>query len=204
MGRTSLATERRRQILEALYRCIVRDGLAGASTRVIAKEADLRQSVLLHYFKNRDEMLEELLETMVKETIGKHKAMMRHCRNTQERFDRSVKFLFSSVVIPLEDRSLFYDYWSESHRNKKVRNAIKRLIHVQREYIMEAFADTSKTAVLSTAEIKEIANILIALYEGVYYVTDIDGQNVSVKRVASLIREFIELYVKKRDAQGQE
>ena len=201
MGRTSLAKQRRRQIVEALLRCIARDGLAASSTRAVAKEAGVRQSVLLHYFGNRDEMLEELFGMTVEGTIGKHKAKMQRCKNPQERFEKSIEFLFGKEVVPLEHGSLYYDYWSEAHRNERVRKTIRRLIHVQREYILGAFAETGKTDALSADEMKEIANIVIALYEGVYYLTDMDRDNVSVKRIVSLIRQFVELYVEERAAQ---
>lgn len=49
--------ERRRELLSAARRVIVRDGIDAATTRAIAKEAGYSNGVLAHYFADKDEIL---------------------------------------------------------------------------------------------------------------------------------------------------
>lgn len=49
--------ERRREVLTAARRVIVRDGIDAATTRAIAKEAGYSNGVLAHYFADKDEIL---------------------------------------------------------------------------------------------------------------------------------------------------
>ncbi|WP_327589381.1 TetR family transcriptional regulator [Nonomuraea sp. NBC_00507] len=49
--------ERRRELLSAARRVIVRDGIDAATTRAIAKEAGYSNGVLAHYFTDKDEIL---------------------------------------------------------------------------------------------------------------------------------------------------
>ncbi|TMR89619.1 TetR/AcrR family transcriptional regulator [Nonomuraea basaltis] len=49
--------ERRREVLSAARRVIVRDGIDAATTRAIAKEAGFSNGVLAHYFADKDEIL---------------------------------------------------------------------------------------------------------------------------------------------------
>ncbi|MFG1975130.1 TetR/AcrR family transcriptional regulator [Nonomuraea fuscirosea] len=49
--------ERRREVLSAAGRVIVRDGIDAATTRAIAKEAGYSNGVLAHYFTDKDEIL---------------------------------------------------------------------------------------------------------------------------------------------------
>ncbi|MFG1945226.1 TetR/AcrR family transcriptional regulator [Nonomuraea sp. NPDC048826] len=49
--------ERRREVLSAARRVIVRDGIDAATTRAIAKEAGYSNGVLAHYFTDKDEIL---------------------------------------------------------------------------------------------------------------------------------------------------
>jgi AcrR family transcriptional regulator len=49
--------ERRREVLSAARRVIVRDGIDAATTRAIAKEAGYSNGVLAHYFADKDEIL---------------------------------------------------------------------------------------------------------------------------------------------------
>ncbi|TDE43421.1 TetR family transcriptional regulator [Nonomuraea mesophila] len=49
--------ERRREVMSAAGRVIVRDGIDAATTRAIAKEAGYSNGVLAHYFADKDEIL---------------------------------------------------------------------------------------------------------------------------------------------------
>ncbi|MEV0615304.1 TetR/AcrR family transcriptional regulator [Nonomuraea sp. NPDC050404] len=49
--------ERRREVLSAAGRVIVRDGIDAATSRAIAKEAGYSNGVLAHYFGDKDEIL---------------------------------------------------------------------------------------------------------------------------------------------------
>ena len=62
MGRKSLADERRAIIIEAFYRCVVKQGFAQSSIRKVAGEAGVTPSTLHHYFKDRDEMIAETVD----------------------------------------------------------------------------------------------------------------------------------------------
>jgi len=57
MARPSLAATRREQILDALERCLARDGLEGTSLESVAAEAGVARPVIRHYFGNRDALL---------------------------------------------------------------------------------------------------------------------------------------------------
>lgn len=65
MGRHSKSEEKRKIILDAFERVILRDGYANASQRKIAKEAGMNQPMIHHYFSGGEEMLEAFLERVV-------------------------------------------------------------------------------------------------------------------------------------------
>jgi AcrR family transcriptional regulator len=55
--RTVDAAERRREIAEAVWRVIRRDGVPGASVRAVAREAGTSMGSLRHWFATQDELL---------------------------------------------------------------------------------------------------------------------------------------------------
>ncbi len=59
MGRPSVAEERRKQILDAFRRCLLRDGLERTSLDSVAKEAGIARTALRHFVGNRDALLRE-------------------------------------------------------------------------------------------------------------------------------------------------
>ncbi len=61
MPRPSLKAERREMILDAMERCVIRDGLVGATLERIAEEAGMRRTLLRHNVGNREQLVEALL-----------------------------------------------------------------------------------------------------------------------------------------------
>lgn len=66
MGRPSIAEERIEQILDGFERCIVQFGLAGSSLERIAKEANVKRSILRHYVGNREDLINALIDRVTR------------------------------------------------------------------------------------------------------------------------------------------
>jgi AcrR family transcriptional regulator len=205
-GRRSIASERRAQILEAFRRCAVRNGLEKASLREVAEEAGLPVSNLHHFFKNRDEMVSELEKQIVGGILSDLSAEFGDEKDPQRRFRKSIDFLFSPKAQKLEDGSLYYDFWSLAHRSSTLRRTFRNQIRDQRGLFVEGLLEADGFSALSKAEMKEIANIMLALVEGTFYILDMDGENVSPKRMARITKRFLELYAEERlrEKSGQE
>lgn len=197
-GRKSIANERRAQILEAFRVCAVRKGLEKASLREVAQEAGLPVSNLLHFFENRDEMVRELEQQIIGDIMEDLETDLRDEGDPQRRFRRIIDFLFSPRAQKLEDGSLYYDFWSLAHRSRALRRTFQKQIRDQRELFVERLHEADGFSALSKAEAKEIANIMLALVEGTFYILDMDGENVSPRRMARITRRFLELYAKDR------
>jgi AcrR family transcriptional regulator len=201
-GRKSIAKERRAQILDAFHRCAVRSGLEKASLREVAAEAGLPVSNLHHYFKNRDEMVSELVKRIMGGIIDTLRDEIQGLGDSQTRLNSIFEFLFSPKAQKLEDGSLYYDFWSLAHRSKTIRRTFQNQIRDQRETIYEMLLATNDLSELSQADKREVANIIIALVEGIFFILDMDGENVSSKKMARLTTRFLELYASEK-AQGK-
>ncbi|TCO53461.1 TetR/AcrR family transcriptional regulator [Actinocrispum wychmicini] len=66
-GRPSKATERRAEILEAMARVVSRDGLDNATVTAVADEAGMQRTLVLHYFGDRQGLLEAFIDEVVGE-----------------------------------------------------------------------------------------------------------------------------------------
>jgi AcrR family transcriptional regulator len=197
-GRKSVANERRVQILDALHVCAVRNGLENASLRDVAEEAGLPVSNLHHFFKNREEMVSELAKRIMSGIIDDLRTELQDESDSQRRFRKSIDFLFSPNAQKLGDGSLYYDFWSLAHRSETVRRTFRGQIGNVRGAIVETLQETPNLSGLSKTDMSEIANVMIALVEGAFYILDMDGENVHPARMARLIRRFLELYAEER------
>ncbi len=195
-GRKSIAEEKRAEILNAFYNCAVRHGLEKASLRVVAEEVGTPVSVLLHYFKNRDEMISELVRKRTNEILDTLKAEIQQVKDPEARFENIIDFFFSPKTQRLEGKSLYYDSCSSAHRSKTVRQTFKTQICEQRKKFMEILVETSDFSNLPEADRIDITNLVIALVEGTFYLLDMDGENVSLKGMSEILKRFMELYAK--------
>ncbi len=65
--RKRAADGRRAELVEAAGRVVARDGIAGATTRRIAEEAGLPQGLVHYWFASKDELLEEVIMTLLRQ-----------------------------------------------------------------------------------------------------------------------------------------
>lgn len=65
MARPSVNEERKEQILSAYERCIARHGVAGATLKAIAEEAELARPLVRHHVGNHSDLLNNALERFV-------------------------------------------------------------------------------------------------------------------------------------------
>jgi AcrR family transcriptional regulator len=195
MGRKSLAKERRAQIIDAFYRCIKKHGLHDASTRRIAEEAGVQPSILHHYFKDRDEMIEELVANIVENISARYLDEFNRHENPATRFNKAVDFLFGPEMINDADFGFFYDCWAEAQRNEKVRKSFTKLYNSFRAGIIEILVRTNKSAGLSPAQTRELATMVVAIQDGVSIQWDMDRKNVHLKKMARMTKQLIELFI---------
>jgi AcrR family transcriptional regulator len=194
VGRKSVATERRAQILEAFQRCATRNGLEKTSLREVARQAGIPVSNLHHYFENRDEMVCELVRKNVERLVEDLEAELRSVQDPQAKIEKFLGLMFGPKTQKLEIGSLFYDCWSLAHRSETVREVFQAQIRGHRASLTETLRASPEFSGVSKADLREIANILLALLEGTYYLLDMDGAHVSPKRMARLTQRFLLLY----------
>ncbi|WP_169513832.1 TetR/AcrR family transcriptional regulator [Actinomadura flavalba] len=65
LGRPSLARQRRDEILLAMATVVARDGLPATTLAAVAEAAGLRRTLVLHYFRSRDELVAAFVEEVV-------------------------------------------------------------------------------------------------------------------------------------------
>lgn len=62
MGRKSVAAIRRAEIVDAVQRCIVRQGLAATTMADVAKDAGMQRSAISHFLGTRDDVVTAAIE----------------------------------------------------------------------------------------------------------------------------------------------
>jgi DNA-binding transcriptional regulator YbjK len=116
---------RRRHVVEALFRVVVRDGLQRASLRVVADEAALNIGSVRHYFIDQQELMRFAMTSMLERVAARITAQVARLgqvdsRSRQEKVDIAVNVL--SELLPLDQQrrsevTVFLDFVTAARTN---------------------------------------------------------------------------------------
>jgi len=124
MGRRSLATERRTQVLEATARCLARHGLAGATLERISQESGMSRSHIRYYVGNRDDLLLAVIEWL-HERYDLVMAAQVAAAPDDEKLRTALDYLFGmAFVAPGDDNAVIRELLSAGLDNVAVREAM--------------------------------------------------------------------------------
>ena len=160
-------SNRRREVAEAAWCVIARDGLEGASMRAIAQELGATTGVVNHYFRDKDELmlfaLERVFENLYKD--------MEACANVNQGVERLEQMILA--VLPLAPKGIqgwliwiaFLGY--AIGRNKLIEEHQKRYDSL-REMIYQELAALKNTKLIrDDIDLRLEANALIAFVDGI-------------------------------------
>jgi len=104
-GRRREESERRRRsILRAARSCFGRDGYAGATVALIAREAGVSNGLLYQFFRNKDHLFEVVLKDVVRDwvraLVPRDGERERPAAALEAMFRRSVDFCATNPLLP--------------------------------------------------------------------------------------------------------
>jgi TetR/AcrR family transcriptional regulator, cholesterol catabolism regulator len=83
-GRPSRAAEQRRRVLEASVDIFSKRGYRATSMNEIAAEVGLSKPTLYHYFRNKEDILVQLYEDVMEQSVGSARAIMAAASDSYE------------------------------------------------------------------------------------------------------------------------
>lgn len=159
--------QRRTELAEACWRVIVEEGIAGTTSRAVAREARVSSSVLFHYFHSMDELMlfaMELLENRFRD----------HLRELLSRSSDSVDRLralgYSNLPLDQSRRIQFgvwLSLWAHSYSSDSVRTRYQVLYRGFREAVANVVDDARGDGLVRDEVDPELAALqIVGLTDG--------------------------------------
>lgn len=166
MARKTVREERKKQILQALDKCLLEKSFEHTSIKDISRAAAVNHGVLHYYFKSKEDILLQYIDYVV----DYFKALV------QERLSRSdvqemsrrefvtevFAFVNNRITLNKNLSKIFVEIWEISLYNRdvrlKLRNAYKEWISILTANIAGGSTDAETAAVISAA--------MVAFWEG--------------------------------------
>ena len=108
MARTS-AEQRRQDLTEAAFEVMARVGVSGATTRLIAEEAGVPQSVFHYCFRSKGELFRQLTRHVVESMLGDALDSLVDGSTFEDSVRRSLRELWASAVSHPERQLVLYE-----------------------------------------------------------------------------------------------
>ncbi|MEV0145437.1 MULTISPECIES: TetR family transcriptional regulator C-terminal domain-containing protein [unclassified Nonomuraea] len=135
--------ERRREVVDALFRVVVRDGLQRASLRTVAAEARLNIGSLRHYFATQEELMRFAMTSMIERVSERLLAAVEEAGDlaalsAEERLELAVRLL--GELLPLDGRrraevTVFLDFATASRTDPALRDLAGRVAVGTRAFV---------------------------------------------------------------------
>ena len=89
------AETRKPEILEGYYQVLIEEGFEGSSIGKIAQHLNLHSTLILHYFKSKDNLQRELIELLITKYKAEHMLNFDLIKDSTRRFDSLMDLIFS-------------------------------------------------------------------------------------------------------------
>ncbi|MCP4024104.1 MAG: TetR family transcriptional regulator [Desulfobacteraceae bacterium] len=194
MGRKSVADQRRIEIIQAFYRCVITLGFSRASIRAVAREANVLPSTLHHYFKDRNEMITETVAHFTKQISKGFTPTENGMASEDARLSEGLEYIFGSAMINSEYTGFFLECMAEARHNPEVKDSVARLFARFRENIMEHMGGIAAFKRLNPSKQKMLASMIVALHEGIELQWFADPAAVSLEDAIAFTQTLMEKF----------
>ena len=173
-SKSEIINIRRAQLTKAAYQVVGRKGYYNFTIKDIAKEAGLSTGLVHYYFKDKQDLLFNLLKEMnhnLKEylatSIGKSE-------DPAEMLAIFIRQAFDLVVNQKDYTFVLFDFWTQINRNDKMRKANIKLFQSYRDECAAILNEGVKNGAFIEMDIQYTATVIISLIQGtiIQYVID--------------------------------
>ncbi|MEM7371039.1 MAG: TetR family transcriptional regulator C-terminal domain-containing protein [Bacteroidota bacterium] len=194
MGRKSIAAIRRKEILEHLFQLIYEEGFEAASTVRLARRMDMPSSLLIHYFRTKEEMIHALIEWMIEQYEQTFLPRLEAISDPGERLDQVLSTIFGSEWDDQQNGQVFYSCFPLIFHHPKIRERYQRNYTGFHAHLLHELSLAEAAHIIPPQDLGRSAHLLIALVEGFNFYerirddkTDYGAQGKAMKAVARLI-----------------
>jgi AcrR family transcriptional regulator len=165
MARKVVTEERKKEIVMGLYTCLTQKSYRDTTIKDIASNTGFTYGIIHYHFKNKEEILLNLIDQMLSELTNQFLINIKDRLNvltTDELTEEIIHYISEKITKNREINLVFVEIWSLAMYNIKIRNKLKDMYQKWIDLIVSN--TTSNSSDKSEAIPKAIS--LLAIHEG--------------------------------------
>jgi len=160
------ARARKREILETYYQVLAREGFEGASIGKIAERMGVHPSLIIHYFKTKENMTIELVDLLIEKYEAPEFLRFDHVPDGKPRFAALMDTLFSLEWSRTVDPGVHFGFYYLSFRHPVVRERFEAMLKRFRDYLAGELEHYIRQGVVRATDARAAADFIVTLMEG--------------------------------------
>lgn len=168
MGRKSKAAIRKKEILSHFYEVLSQEGFAGASIAKIASSMSVNPSLLIHYFSTKEEMVMELVESILSTYRNGIFPNLQNIQDPNERFNQMLNYAFGTDWNGVIEDSVFFDCFALSLRDSSIAEEFREVYDALRLAMRDEIEHAVNAGVIHVKDIEKSVDLLFVMMEGAH------------------------------------
>lgn len=191
MRKNQKAELRKPQILENYYQVLLEEGFEGTSIGKIARRMNIHPSLIIHYFKTKENMTIELVDLLIEKYEAPEFLQYEHIQDLEQRFQALIDTVFSFEWSRTIDPGLHFGFYYLSFRNPKIRNAYESMIQRFRDYLVKELEFYQQAGIVKTNDAKTAAGIIVTLMEGLEFHAQFLSEGQPFEKFANYAKQLV-------------
>lgn len=197
MGRKSLKETRQKEIVIAFYKVAKKEGLKKASIAKVAETMKVNPSLIIHYFKSRKELLNALVDFILKRYLEIYK--LDGGIDSKEKLVALIDHLFSRSWHRLFDDGVFYSCYALIYRHPSVKDKYKELHDTLISRFNESLKEAQDNNIIQVDNLDETAEVIFSMVDGAYFSLGMEKNNEELDKRAKIYKNHVKQLLKLTD-----
>jgi AcrR family transcriptional regulator len=160
------ADVRKPDIVKNFYQVILEEGIEGASIGKVAKRMDIHPSLIIHYFRNKENLIIALLDYIIRRSGEIYRELIVESGDPGRRLRNLVEIFFSEAWYGMSDISGDFAILSMSGREPRIRARLKEMYAILKKLIIGELDKINDAGAIPFGDPARAADIVISMYEG--------------------------------------
>jgi AcrR family transcriptional regulator len=178
--------ERRAQVLRAARTCIVTHGYERVTMRDIAETAGVSTGTVVHYFQDKETVLEAALLDKITDTGITFRAALAGAHSARERLERLVEASLPATDEVRDEWRLWLTFWGEATRNERLRDVSERQHQRWTRFLARIVREGVASGEFAQLDVDMVAPQIAAVIDGLAVQATLGNPAISPERMRAL------------------
>lgn len=197
-NKSDIINLRRNQLIRAAYKVVGQKGYYDFTIRDIAREANLSTGLVHYYFKNKEDLLLNLLKEINRNMLL---ILNRSIGTAEDPREKLAIFMKQAFDLVENEKDYFYiviDFWTQVNKNDRMKRANIKLFKSYRDEIAKILKEGIDRGVFVKMDVNYTSAVIISIIQGLIIQFVIDNNAFDYREFSKRVMKHVNDLVHKK------